>query len=69
MQPAFLAAIFAGEEIKPDHSRNNGDSNERESDPTSQALKSDNAMQLMDMLVLYVEQYDTLIKRYPVKFS
>lgn len=65
VQPAFLAAIFAGEEIRPDHSRNNGVSNEQGSDSTSRALKSDNAVQLVDMLVLYVEQFDTLIKRYP----
>ncbi|XP_056698928.1 uncharacterized protein [Spinacia oleracea] len=62
-QPAFLAAVFSGEEIRPDHSRNNGDLNENGRDSTSQALKSDNAMHLVEMLVLYVEKSDTLIER------
>lgn len=62
-QPAFLAAIFAGEEIRADHSRNNDNLNGKGSDLTSQALKSDNAMRLVDMLVLYVERSDMLIER------
>ncbi|KAL2937209.1 hypothetical protein RDABS01_020658 [Bienertia sinuspersici] len=61
-QPAFLAAVFAGEEISIDHSRNNGVINAGNVS-TSQALKSDNATQLVDMLVLYVETFDAHIER------
>lgn len=64
VQPAFLAALVSGEDIRADYSRNSGDSNEQGSDSTSQALKSDNAIRLVDMLVLYVERSDTLMKRY-----
>ncbi|XP_048491889.1 uncharacterized protein LOC104903976 isoform X2 [Beta vulgaris subsp. vulgaris] len=64
-QPAFLAALVSGEDIRADYSRNSGDSNEQGSDSTSQALKSDNAIRLVDMLVLYVERSDTLMKRNP----
>lgn len=66
MQPAFLAAIFSGDEVTANCSRNNGDSNEKGSDSTSHALKSDNAKPLVDTLVIYVERSDVLIKRYRV---
>ncbi|XP_021753127.1 uncharacterized protein LOC110718576 isoform X2 [Chenopodium quinoa] len=62
-QPAFLAALFAGEEIRADHSGTNGDLNEKGCYSTSQALKSDNATHLVDMLVLYVDRSVTLIER------
>ncbi|XP_021775850.1 uncharacterized protein LOC110739698 isoform X1 [Chenopodium quinoa] len=62
-QPAFLAAIFAGDEIRADHLGTNGDLNEKGCYSTSQALKSDNATHLVDMLVLYVDRSVTLILR------
>ena len=66
MQPAFLAAIFSGDEVTANCSGNNGNSNGKGSDSTYQALKSDNAKPLVDTLVIYVERSDVLVKRYRV---
>ncbi|XP_057518162.1 uncharacterized protein LOC130799071 isoform X1 [Amaranthus tricolor] len=62
-QPAFLAAIFSGDEVTANCSGNNGNSNGKGSDSTYQALKSDNAKPLVDTLVIYVERSDVLVKR------
>lgn len=61
-QPAFLSAIFVGEEIRAVHSGNIGRLDEQTRDATTPVMKSENATRLVDLLVSYIEKSDTLIQ-------